>query len=591
MKHYCTLLAAVFLSCQWSYAQPPRVDWGFPIDSDQFDYGGHVQSDAEGNIYVAGEFSGAVDMDSWEDEQWMLDPGPGGMSSFVAKYAGSGELVWAMALESNTSGEVANTIQDLVVSSDGTIHIVMEVNSGLDLNPLGSEVPIQAMTPTAQGFFHDIVLVQYATDGSYSWHKQIIGSSSADRMGAAGLDLTANGSIILTGAYFGDIDLDQSNSSTSDSLHSVVPSGNQAFIATYGANGEFVAAIDFDQESDVKASAVPNSDFLGFVVFLSTSEASFDFDPGSEEWSFPTNPGVDNVVAFDSDMEFIFGTPAATVQGGESGYSVFEALPLSNGQVIVRSSVYGTVQIGDSAFVLGSGSPSQALSVLSFTGEPFWARLISESSALGRLLGRLVNDDVVLGFAFNSPVDLDGAGGNPEAILIPESSTDFGFVRYSTEGTFVEAFQIVTGSELTTYGLDVTDGDNLVITGEMFGTIDFDPTEFDYSVNIPFTPDEYDGAFLVKYLNFTTGITERRRLGSIRLSPNPSSSSVRIGPVPDGSPIEAVTVFDPSGRSISLASTRSGSEVTLDLEGIASGLYVIHVLAGDQRYVSTLGKK
>ncbi|MBK7112449.1 MAG: hypothetical protein IPH60_08385 [Flavobacteriales bacterium] len=153
MKHYCTLLAAVFLSCQWSYAQPPRVDWGFPIDSDQFDYGGHVQSDAEGNIYVAGEFSGAVDMDSWEDEQWMLDPGPGGMSSFVAKYAGSGELVWAMALESNTSGEVANTIQDLVVSSDGTIHIVMEVNSGLDLNPLGSEVPIQAMTPTAQGFF------------------------------------------------------------------------------------------------------------------------------------------------------------------------------------------------------------------------------------------------------------------------------------------------------------------------------------------------------------------------------------------------------------------------------------------------------
>ena len=188
-------------------------------------------------------------------------------------------------------------------------------------------------------------------------------------------------------------------------------------------------------------------------------------------------------------------------------------------------------------------------------------------------------------------MDLDGAGGNPEAILIPESSTDFGFVRYSTEGTFVEAFQIVTGSELTTYGLDVTDGDNLVITGEMFGTIDFDPTEFDYSVNIPFTPDEYDGAFLVKYLNFTTGITERRRLGSIRLSPNPSSSSVRIGPVPDGSPIEAVTVFDPSGRSISLASTRSGSEVTLDLEGIASGLYVIHVLAGDQRYVSTLVKK
>src|SRR3970282_2615924 len=88
------------------FSQAPEWAWAKSIGGIYSDEGSQIITDAVGNVYTTGHFTGTVD----------FDPGPGvfnltcvGRASFISKLDASGNFVWARTLWS-ANGSVGGRV-------------------------------------------------------------------------------------------------------------------------------------------------------------------------------------------------------------------------------------------------------------------------------------------------------------------------------------------------------------------------------------------------------------------------------------------------------------------------------------------------
>jgi len=173
------------------------------------DAGQRVATDAQGNVYMTGYFSGEAEFSG------TLYEGNGIFDIFIAKYSPSGELLWLKF----AGGTQNDTGYGIGVDSEGFIYITGYFTS---IAAFGEGNPFRL---TSSGS-NDIFLAKYDADGNFIWAKKA-GGQLEDRAQNLAIDRFDN--IYITG-YF-------SGRSYFDNETAIATGSTDAFIARYDTDG------------------------------------------------------------------------------------------------------------------------------------------------------------------------------------------------------------------------------------------------------------------------------------------------------------------------------------------------------------------
>lgn len=386
--------------------------------------------DPDGNILISGGFGGSVDF------------GTGALASsgahnvFVAKYDSTGTPLWSRAFgDSNVSRGIAWEIK---TDNQGNVVIAGSYNGGeIDF---GNGALVNAGS-------YDGFVAKFDPAGNALWSKRF---GDADFQTVDGLDLDAEGNVVISGSMRGSADFGGGVLTSAGDA--------DAFVAKFIANGDLAWARRFGDAASQSADAVavdPN----GNVILGGGNSGTIDFGGGAL------------ATAGDSDA-FIakFGPDATLVwsrQYGDADYQyVFDLESDALGNVIASGGFSGEIDFGSGALI-GAGSNDIFLVKLSRDAVLVWNR---RYGGTGLDLPARVDarqGSVVLTGSFSDAVDFAGA-----------SFTSFGdqdgfALKLSDEGDFSWARQFGGTGLDSGYAVSMDAQGTVFIAGNFNGTVDF----------------------------------------------------------------------------------------------------------------------
>ncbi|CAN0553640.1 unnamed protein product, partial [Laminaria digitata] len=170
----------------------------------EFGFGGDsvflrgIDVDIEGNIYIACEFYGKVDVDPGEGK---VEIKTGAESfyenAFIAKYSSDGSLRWAVPMKS-IEQSVPRAIK---VDADGNVIVTGVFQDAMDFDPSPKEYILEG------GDVGNIFLAKYNDTGELKW---AFGLDTNATSGAQNRNLAVDseGNIIVDGNFVDSVDLD-----------------------------------------------------------------------------------------------------------------------------------------------------------------------------------------------------------------------------------------------------------------------------------------------------------------------------------------------------------------------------------------------
>jgi hypothetical protein len=344
--------------------------WAFNVGGPDQDAGISTATDAAGNVYVSGYFSGTVD----------FDPGPGTSSltgspygTFVAKYRPDGTFQWARDLgPSNESSAVAvqgaNVYVAFVGSAGDTEVTALDAPSGNSLWPApvqlassgGSHHVGVAVGPSGDAYVagtnasSEAFVARLHTDASGS--PVTVWNQPAGAAGSEGLAVAVDGAEHVYAAYssgsavsVAKVDAASGNTTWAGSVG--VSAGWGPGIAADGAGNVYVAGGGslFQRSSFVVVKLAPAAngslqqswietisgtvyasdlavDGAGDVYTTGSFAGSVDFDPGSGKTiltSYQHGKGVDIFVSkLDTNGKFVWVADVVSGQHFNYGHAV-----------------------------------------------------------------------------------------------------------------------------------------------------------------------------------------------------------------------------------------------------------------------------
>ncbi len=184
--------------------------WSKRVGGASVTTGKSVAFDAQGNIVIAGIFSGGD-----------LGEGPvtalGSPDLFLAKYTGSGAYLWSKHFGDRTPYPSSVSVASLALDGFGNVVVAGNFRGTMSF---GGDL----LTSAGQD---DMFLAKYAADGTPQWSKRF-GGPGFDA--AAGVAVDGSGSITLAGRTGSTLDF-------GSGLPPVVSGTMNAFVANFGADG------------------------------------------------------------------------------------------------------------------------------------------------------------------------------------------------------------------------------------------------------------------------------------------------------------------------------------------------------------------
>lgn len=251
----------------------------------QFGSTGHdipdaVTSDADGNIYVIGNFRNTID----------FDPGPdtfnltaiNGSEIFLLKLDPDGNLIWARQTSSPQFGNLQSGIS-VAVDAAGNVYTTGDFRKSCDFDPGPGEVLFTAAGTDGAG---DIFIQKLDANGNLLWAKQA-GGPGYDSGNSIAVD--PNGHVVVTGYFRSEMDFDPGPGTDIKYMYGSA----DAFVLKLDADGNYLwSATMGGSQWDGGASVLANPD--GSILVGGDFIGTVDFDPG---------PGVQNVSSIsDADV-------------------------------------------------------------------------------------------------------------------------------------------------------------------------------------------------------------------------------------------------------------------------------------------------
>lgn len=284
--------------------------------------------DADGSVYVTGNFSGAVDFDPGTGVTSLVSVGL--TDGFLAKYSSTGTLAWAGRI----GGIGADNVSALARDAGGNLYVVGTFEAASDFDPGPANLFLTSVGG-ADGF-----VARYSPTGSLLWARRF-GGLAADQMAdvavdgsgnayavgtfagaadalpvsgpqvvsdgslpdgfllaldpagvvryafsvggiqsdaAAGVAVTTDGAVVVAGSFRGAAHFAAGIATT----QLTAAGGTDAFLASYTGAGVLLWARAFSgtSDEDVQAGRGLAADASGGVAVSGTFAGTTDFDPG-----------------------------------------------------------------------------------------------------------------------------------------------------------------------------------------------------------------------------------------------------------------------------------------------------------------------
>lgn len=554
LKQYTRVLICCYLMMACINVKAQEIEWIKQIKgAASAELGEHIVTDASGNIYTAGTFTGTAD----------FDPGPGVFELtaarsdiFFLKLDPNGEFIWAKQFK----GTHSSYINSLALDKSGFAYLAGIFLETVDFDPGPGTYPL-----TSAGEM-DAFYLKLDSSGSFKW-AQRIGAAKTDQ--ADGIRLDKTGNIYVTGWFSDTVDFDPD---TTVSLKKSRTYWNM-FVLKLSASGKFVWVRQFDDCFGERCVI----DSLGNVYTAGTFFNTVDFDPGPATYNLTSNGAYYDVFIskLDSSGNFVW---AKRIGGPESDQGHFISSDAA-GNLYIAGIFDKTVDFnpGTSIFNLTSfGSWDIFVLKLKASGDFVWAK------QLGGKLTERVNamhvdpaGNVYVTGEFQKTADLDP--GNAVFLVNTfkyEHLYDEFALKLNASGNFQWAKKFGGDLEEDANTIYSDASGSVYIAGHFEGTVNFDSISGNI-INLVSTGNK--DAFICKLGNTITGIhslSSKMSHHAIFPVPNNGVFTVRYSGQLSGSGIE---IYNAMG--VLIYSKSDLEEInTIKLQNQVNGLYIVRII-------------
>jgi hypothetical protein len=456
MKNNYLIFFLLLFSCKLSFAQ--QLQWVSPLTGAGLQNVKRISTDALGNTYMVGFFTGTVDLDP-DSTNSVNHVAIGSSDIFIVKLDVNGKYRWSRTFGSAAADEGSA----LAIGNNGEVVLGGLFQQTMNVDPGNTNT-----TLVAAGSF-DACIVKFDTAGNFIWARKFSGTNSSED--PINMCIDQLGNIYTLGHYGNTVDFDPGigvlNLTSAGGFDIYVTklntAGNLVWAKSLGGIGSETAGdIEIDQHHRLLIGG----------AFRQTVD--FDLGTGIQNRT-STGTGSDNfILKVDTAFNFLW---VATF--GSTGFELNNALSISKQNEIISVGYFGaTVD-----FNPGTGTNTlTALGVvdvyilkLDSTGGYLWAKRIGGTD--NQTAVALCLDDsgnIYTGGWFKSTVDFDPNAGVYN--LTSNGNEDAFLVKLSPTGNFMYAHQAGgTGFEIVN-GLAYHAGTEQILAGGQFNTtVDFDP--------------------------------------------------------------------------------------------------------------------
>lgn len=256
-----------------------------------------IDLDASGNIYVTGDYTGDVDLD-YDGVTTDIDLQDPNGAMYIAKYGTNGRLMWKYTAAAGSGDITVSGTRVLMAGTFGGGPIDFDPTAGTD-------------TLTAGGFI-DAYIVELDTSGVYQDVHHIKGGLFGDQASAPRVRFASDGSIIVSGYYFGvstasgsGINFSPPNAGAFKAFVGAYQAGN-GFVAKYSSTFSFQWASMFVPAAPLASTPQQRVDIYaldatddGGAVIGGVYNGKVDLDPSGTtdaRTSVPASPDMDAFV-------------------------------------------------------------------------------------------------------------------------------------------------------------------------------------------------------------------------------------------------------------------------------------------------------
>lgn len=252
--------------------------WGGSVGGGSVDLASSVASDASGNIYFVGNFTGAADLDPTGGNYSLTSSGD--FDSFIIKLTPTGTLDWAESF----GGVNGDAVGDICISPLSEVLVVGSYINAADLNPTGGMFAV-----TSNGD-REAYCLKVDTDGNFMWAKSFGGDVSDE---CKAVSCNSTGDVYMTGYFNHTVDFDPNGGVqllTSASGHV------DGYVLKLTASGNFSSVNQLNGTSDMAGWAImaKAGNLYSSGMFSGTS----DFDPQAGVYTLSNTQFSGNAYTF-----------------------------------------------------------------------------------------------------------------------------------------------------------------------------------------------------------------------------------------------------------------------------------------------------
>ncbi|MFY7965827.1 MAG: T9SS type A sorting domain-containing protein [Chitinophagaceae bacterium] len=261
-----------------------------------------IAVDVNGNVYIAGYYSGTVNFNPSGTASNYTSVGLS--DAFITKLDSNGNFIFAKSFGGSTN----DFPYGLSLDVNANIYILGSYGGTCDFDPSTSTYNLTS------GGSSDIFVSKLDANGSFIWAKSF-GGTGIDVPVAISLD--ANGNIYTTGTFNGTADFDPSTNT-----HNLVSNGGQdVFISKLDNNGNYIWAksiggANADYNKGITVDASTNVYIIGYF------SGTVDFDPNSGVSNLTSGTGSNScyILKLDMNGNYVW---AKTISGATTaGYAI-----------------------------------------------------------------------------------------------------------------------------------------------------------------------------------------------------------------------------------------------------------------------------
>lgn len=454
------ILSALMITAHWAKAQSPALTWAQHVSATTVTVGSAVTSDAAGNVYTAGRFSGTID----------LDPGAGTVNAtaapagitdiYVSKLDAAGNYVWGRAIGS-TGPDAAF---GMTVDASGNVYVTGSFGGAVDFDP-GPGVT----TLTSAGGL-DIFILKLDASGNFLWAKSI-GAAGADEGSCVRVDGTGN--VYTTGYFSSTPDFDPGSGVINMTASS---GGTDGFVVKFDPAGNYLWA------NQVAASV---TSVASSIAVYNTGEC---YLVGSYQGTIPagkisslavTSAGSNDGFMMALNSSGTWNGPGAIIPTGSDDAFNAVALDQSRNALYLTGRYSGNIPVFGITNAGGYDIIVQKINLDALTHQnsglawTYGFGIAGNQEGAGIAVDALNGNIAVCGYIQGTSIDFDPSVSN--TLLSATATSQDGFIAgYTGAGAFKFAFTVGNAN----YDLlSAVEASNLNVraTGFFQGTVDADP--------------------------------------------------------------------------------------------------------------------